>query len=94
MIFVECKNYAEDPANPELDQLAGRFSPKRGQVGILVCRKIGNKKRMAERCRDTANDNRGYVIALDDDDLKKIIDEFLRSGDLTLLRQRFDSLIA
>ena len=26
-IFVECKNHQSDPANPELDQLSGRFSP-------------------------------------------------------------------
>ena len=28
-LFFECKNYSEDPANPEYDQLTGRFNSKR-----------------------------------------------------------------
>jgi phage pi2 protein 07 len=61
-VFVECKNYGTEVANPELDQLTGRFSPSRGLFGILVC-----------RCRDTALDGRGYVIPLDDGDLKRLV---------------------
>jgi len=94
MIFVECKNYAGDPANPELDQISGRFSPKRGKIGLLVCRSIADKARMTQRCRDTTNDDRGYVIALDDDDLKTIVEQFLNTGELRLLRERFDALIS
>jgi hypothetical protein len=94
MIFVECKNYSSDLANPELDQLSSRFSPRRGQVGLLVCRTITDKDRMAARCRDTANDGRGYVIALDDADLRALVTQFVASGDLPLLRERFNALIS
>jgi hypothetical protein len=94
MIFIECKNYSSDPANPEMDQLSGRFSPRRGQVGLLVCRSIEDKERMAARCRDTADDGRGYVLALDDDDLRVLLDQYQATGTLTLLRERFDALIS
>jgi hypothetical protein len=95
-IFVECKNYGKEIANPELDQLAGRFSPSRGQVGILICRKIANKALFAERCRDTCNDSRGYIMPLDDDDLDVLVNDLLTdvyAQTYPLLRRLFNNLI-
>lgn len=98
-IFVECKNYRSELANPELDQLSGRFGRSRGNVGILVCRRFDNKARFEARCRDTALDDRGYIIALDDADLEALVEA--RKEDVEadyreypLLRQRFDTLIS
>jgi hypothetical protein len=72
-VMVECKNYGKEVGNPELDQLSSRFSPLRGQFGILACRSFEDKDRFLKRCRDTALDYRGYVIALDDQDLRALV---------------------
>ena len=72
-IFVECRNYALDPKNPELDQLAGRFSEKRGRFGILVCRRIRDRQRLIQKCRDALNDDRGYILAIDDSDIQQLL---------------------
>ena len=95
-IFVECKNYRSEIGNPELDQLAGRFSLNRGQVGFLICRKIGDRTTLLQRCKDTAQDNRGYIIPLDDEDLEKIIHEQKKepgSQAFPMLREIFTSLV-
>jgi hypothetical protein len=95
-IFVECKNYSGDPGNPELDQLSGRFSPSRGKVGILVCRNIQDKQLFVRRCRDTAADERGYVVPLDDSDIEALVRERQETFGLpayTVLRRRFEDLV-
>jgi hypothetical protein len=72
-VHFECKNYSEDPANPEFDQLIGRFSERRGKLGFLVCRTIENRKLVTQRCRDAALQGQGIIIVLDDRDLTKLL---------------------
>ncbi len=74
-IHVECKNYSKDVANPELDQLSGRFSPNRGQFGLMLCRTVDDMDRLLERCADTYSDSRGLIIPLIDDDLIFLLNE-------------------
>ncbi len=74
-VVVECKNYTEEVANPEFDQLSGRFSPTRGRLGLLVCRNIDNKAACIERCKDTASDDRGWILPLEDEDLRLLVEE-------------------
>jgi len=94
-IYVECKNYVGELGNPELDQLAGRFSPRRGRVGLLVCRNFDDKLAFIRRCRDTADDDRGFIIPLDDTDLQALVDEAKLTDrpEGVLLKNRFDRLI-
>lgn len=95
-IFVECKNYGKELGNPELDQLAGRFGPSRGQVGLLVCRSVMDEVTLSKRCRDTALDQRGFIIYLTDGDLKHLVNDYIASsgdGNYPLLRTKFNDLI-
>lgn len=94
-IVVECKNYAADPKNPELDQISGRFSRDRTQFGIIVCRKIEDKDLWARRCRDTKKDDRGFILYLDDDDLRVLISQYYeKSGEYILLRDQYEYLVS
>lgn len=95
-IFAECKNYGTEIGNPELDQLGGRFSKSRGQVGILLCRRFENRPLVVQRCRDTAMDSRGFILPLEDDDLRQLVTA-RRHADESIefesLKRIFDSLI-
>lgn len=95
-VIVECKNYAGEIANPELDQLAGRFSPSRGKLGLMLCRRFDNKALFFERCRDTALEDKGFIIPLDDEDLETLT-TFRRNGHFQeiykFLMARFEFLL-
>lgn len=69
LVFIECKNYSKDVTNPELDQLIGRFSMRRGRMGILSCRKIDNENLFIARCTDTYKDGNGLIIPITDNDI-------------------------
>jgi hypothetical protein len=95
-IVVEVKNYSGQIKNPEFDQINGRFSNLRGQVGLLCYRGFDDDKAsVVKHCRDAALDQRGYVIALDDSDLEVMV-EAVKLGDDELfkyLHRRFSELI-
>jgi len=96
-IFIECKNYSADLSNPEYDQLAGRFSMSRGKFGLLVCRNNVNVERALQRSIDTAQDQRGYILVIEDSDFKELI-EIRQSIDynkqmFVYLKGKFDKLI-
>ena len=96
-VFAECKNYSRPIGNPEFDQLSGRFSPSRGQYGLLVYRGFVDKSAVMQSCIDTAHDSRGYMTPLDDEDLAVLVEERVATGSASLigglLHQRFRALI-
>jgi hypothetical protein len=73
-VFVECKNYSEDPDNPAVDQLSGRFSVNTSKFGLLVCRKIENSKLFLKRCQDIWKQKNELIISLTDEDILVILE--------------------
>lgn len=95
-VFFECKNYSKEIANPELDQIAGRFSPRRGKLGFVICRSLQDKELFVQRCRDTADDDRGFILILDDSDIITLLGMKSMSQETEIndfLRQKLDRLI-
>lgn len=90
-ISFECKNYSSDPANPELDQLAGRFSPQRGCVGFILARRCTNKSLFEKRCKDTFIDGRGLIIPLYDEDIFSML-EMASIDDSAAINSKIDDI--
>lgn len=72
-IHVECKNYNNEIANPEVDQIVGRFNNNRGRLGLLLFRKSDNLLLLKNRCRDVCNQGNGIVLPIDDSFLKQCL---------------------
>ncbi|MBQ5317572.1 MAG: hypothetical protein J6K17_00570 [Oscillospiraceae bacterium] len=94
-IMIECKNYSRDVANPELDQIGGRFSPARGQVGIIACRSADDMSLLLSRCSDTYKDSRGLIIPLVDKDIYELLNYKAQNNESAIdsfLQKRFHSI--
>jgi hypothetical protein len=94
-VFFECKNYTREIANPDLDQLSGRFGHQRGFFGFLLCRGLADRKKVIAECRDTASDGRGYKLVFEDRDLihlLALVRDGRRSNIDPFLTQRFDEI--
>jgi hypothetical protein len=70
---IECKNYSQDLANPELDQMIGRFSTNRGRVGIICCRRFRDRSLFVKRCQDTLEAGHGLILPLDDKKIDRLL---------------------
>ncbi len=91
-VMVECKNYSKDLANPELDQLSGRFSANRGRLGLLLYRSVADYEKLLARCRDTALDGRGVIIPIGDEQLIAYL-EAISDGKRELIDRGLEELI-
>lgn len=97
MLIVECKNYSKDIANPEIDQLLGRFDDNRGYLGFILCRSIDNVQLVLHKCQDLAKSKKAYIMVFDDDDLCDLLDARKMGDDDRLqqmLHSRYSTLIS
>jgi hypothetical protein len=97
VVIIECKNYSNDLANQELDQLLGRFDENRGKFGLITCRALEDGDRFLSRCKDAAVRSQGYVIALTDADIVQMLraKSELRDSEITsLLHTKFRELLS
>ena len=88
-IPFECKNYSQDINNPEIDQIAGRFSRQRGKLGFICCRGFSNRNLFTNRCVDTFKDDRGLIVTLDDGIIIRML-SLIKEGK----REDIDTLIS
>ncbi len=89
---IECKNYRTDIANPELDQLAGRFTTNNGRFGMICCRSFENKSTFIQRCKDTFDAGNGLIIPLDDPTILMLLGE-IGSSHRSNINTRISTLI-
>lgn len=93
LIMFECKNYSKDIKNPELDQMAGRFSANRGQFGIICCRSLDDENLFIKREQDTVRDGRGWIIHITDEEIIDLLEARKKENVLDrFLLKKFDEI--
>jgi hypothetical protein len=95
-VMVECKNYTEDLANNEIDQMIGRFDPRRGRLGIITCRDIQDEARLLDRLRDAMRAQQGAILVFTDADFEQILtmhDINREAGLEAMCRAKFRALL-
>lgn len=96
IIPIECKNYANDINNPEIDQISARLGEDTGHFGIIVCRSIDDNYRLVDICKQHFYKSRKYIIVLEDSDIKQLIEYKLQDNYNAindLLRDKFTALL-
>lgn len=91
IVHVECKNYTDDIANPEFDQLLGRFDHNRGKLGMLFYRSSDKPETVIARCRDAAKSSLGIILPIDDAFVVKCLN-FIASKNRQGIDQAINSL--
>ncbi len=72
-ILFECKNFSPDIANPEYDQMNGRFNNRTSTIGYIVCRNIADKVKSIETSKDFVANKSHYIMVLTDSDIVKLL---------------------
>jgi methyltransferase family protein len=72
-IVIECKNYRDEPGNPEFDQLGSRLGNRLGRVGILAFRGTSKRSRVIDRCADVLTNDDKLIIPLSDRNFDELV---------------------
>jgi hypothetical protein len=86
-IFIECKNYRDDPSNPDTDQIANRLLKETGMFGFLIYRSCNNRALLRTRLKVLTRSQK-YVMDLDQDDLITLL-KLRKQGE----RSKIDDLL-
>jgi protein-tyrosine-phosphatase len=54
---------------------------RRPLLAILICRKIDNREAAVKRAREIRVDKHSFIIALDDNDLRALVDTVQKGAD-------------
>ncbi|WP_454874795.1 hypothetical protein [Paraburkholderia xenovorans] len=90
-VHVECKNYTKDIANPEFDQLLGRFDHTRGKFGMLLYRSSEDQEGVLRRCKDAVRSNLGVILPIDDRFIVNAL-SLVAEGNRNRLDEQIDAL--
>lgn len=93
LIYFELKNYTEDVANAEIDQLYGRFGNNTSKFGVIVCRKILNRDLLIKRIKDQIVKKTEYIICLTDSDICELT-QMRKSNNFEGIRMYMNSLLS
>jgi len=96
-VIIEAKNFTNDIANTEIDQLLGRFDENRGRLGLLMCRALKDENTLWDRLRDAAVRKTGYIIPITDADITQMLDAKLVGDEETIegmLHSKFRKLVS
>jgi hypothetical protein len=66
---IECKNYNKPLGNEEYAQLVVRCHHDHRHFGILLCRNVGDRKRVTRQCHEVFTAHNYLIIVFDDEDL-------------------------
>jgi hypothetical protein len=91
-IYFELKNYTEDVANAEIDQLYGRFGNNTTKFGVIVCRKVKNRNLLIKRIKDQIIKKAEYMICLTDHDICEL-HKMRKSENIEGIREHMNSLL-
>ena len=74
VLVIECKNYNSDPGNPEVDQIASRFSDHATRFGLLAARRAEDRTKLVQRCADVRRQGNGFVLPILDEDVIEMLE--------------------